>query len=107
MVPPVRRKAARERMEPKTSVATTVATFPLCTSGLRSSRRVPRETTISCVRDPEKLPATACVIAVGDWRVRLYKCMRKAAQSGRKAKQANDPKTALQETTKTLKERGK
>ena len=40
-------------------------------------------------------------IGGGDWRVRLYKCMRKAAQSGRKAKQANDPKTALQETTDT------
>ena len=42
---------------------------------------------ISCVRDPEKFPATAWVIAVGGWRVRLYKCMTRAKESGSQAKQ--------------------
>jgi hypothetical protein len=75
LVPPVRRKVTRERMEPKTSVATTDASLPVWTSGRRSSRRVPWDTIISCWRAPEKLPTIACVAAVGAWSVKLYKCM--------------------------------
>ena len=67
-------------MDPNTSLAMTVETLPLCVSGRKSSRRVPLDTTISCCRDPEKLPATACVIAVGGWRVKLYKCMSEACR---------------------------
>lgn len=69
-------------MDPNTSLAMTVETFPLWASGRRSSRRVPLATTISCCLDPEKLPATAWVIAVGVWRVKLYRCMAETRQDG-------------------------
>jgi hypothetical protein len=75
LVPPVKRKDARDLMTPKTSWARTLEIFPVLESGRRSSKRVPLETTISCCLTPEKFPSTAAVTAVGDWRVKLYKCM--------------------------------
>lgn len=86
-VPPVKRKAASERMDPKTSVAMTVETFPVCGSGRRSSRRVPWETMISCCRAPEKFPTIACVVAVGGWSVRLYRCIIETLQVYNKQEQ--------------------
>lgn len=47
LVPPVRRKATRDRIEPNTSCVSTELSLPVVGSGLSSSSRVPRETMIS------------------------------------------------------------
>lgn len=61
-------------MAPKISVETRVSILPEF-SGRRSSRTLPRATTISGVLVPEKLPLMAAIMPVGCWRVRLYRYM--------------------------------
>lgn len=72
LVPPVRRKAIIDLIIPKISSFINVCTFPVLGSGRRSSRTLPRDMMISCCLLPEKLPWTACVMAVAPCSVRPY-----------------------------------
>lgn len=72
LLPPVSLKPARLRTVPKTSISSTVSILPDVASGLRSSIRVPRATTISCdFGTPENEPTIACEIDCGGESVRL------------------------------------
>lgn len=71
----MRRNGIMDWMTPNTSTLSRVCTFPVFGSGFRISRDLPRDTAISCVFEPEKLPWTACVMPLPRCRVRLYRCM--------------------------------
>lgn len=72
---PVRRKAARERMTPKTSWERIEWTFPVVVSGLSNSILETWETMSSCCLVPEKFPRMAWLMALGACKVRLYRNM--------------------------------
>lgn len=73
--PPIKRNVINERITPNTSVVSSVCTLPVFGSGRNSSRLLPRDTRISCDLEPEKLPCTACVMAVECCSVKLYRYM--------------------------------
>lgn len=75
LLPPVKRNAINDLIQPKTSVDSMVWTLPVFESGLTSSKVLPRDTSTSCVFPPEKFPWTAWVMPVAFWRVKLYKYM--------------------------------
>lgn len=69
---PARRKAAMDRMMPKTSWERMVRTLPWAGSGLRRERRVPQAVMICCSLVPENWPTTAWVTVDGGWIVSEY-----------------------------------
>lgn len=73
--PPIKRNVISERTTPNTSTVSIVCILPVFGSGRSSSKLFPRDTKISCDFVPEKLPCTACVIAVECCSVKLYKYM--------------------------------
>lgn len=73
--PPIKRNVINERITPNTSTVSNVCILPVFGSGRSNSKLLPRDTKISCDLVPEKLPCTACVIAVECCNVKLYKYM--------------------------------
>lgn len=73
--PPIKRNVIRDRITPNTSTVNIVCILPVFGSGRSSSKLLPRDTKISWDLVPEKLPCTACVMAVECCNVKLYKYM--------------------------------
>lgn len=75
LLPPVNRNDINDRITPNVSTVSSVYTLPVFGSGRSSSRLLPREISTSWAFVPEKLPCTACVMAVDRCSVKLYRYM--------------------------------